>query len=183
MSTASTTNLTTADEFFSLPNDGQRRELVRGEVRTMTPPGYDHGDVTLALGEVLRRHVREHQLGKALAEIGFIIAHDPDTVLAPDLAFVRKERVPVRGNPKFFDGPPDLAVEVVSPNDTVNEVEDKVLDWIEAGASMVWVVNPKHRRVTVHRSLTDVVVLHENDVLEGDPVVAGFRCQVRELFE
>ena len=149
----------------------------------MTPPGYDHGDVTLALGELLRRHVREHQLGKALAEVGFIIALDPDTVLAPDLAFVRKDRVPIGGNPKFFSGPPDLAVEVVSPNDTVNEVEDKVLDWIEGGTSMVWVVNPKHRRVTVHRSLTDVVVLDENDTLDGDPVVAGFRCQVRDIFE
>ena len=151
--------LMTADDLFDLPCDHMRHELVRGELRTMPPAGFDHGSIGMSLSWRLAHHVHSNSLGAVLlAETGFILALDPDTVRAPDISFVRSDRIPAEGNPKFFHGPPDLAVEVVSPNDTSEEVEDKVLDWLEAGTKLVWVVSPKHRRVTVYRSLTEIAI-------------------------
>ena len=111
-------------------------------------------------------------------------AHDPDTVRAPDIAFIRKDHVP-REKPKeaYWPGAPDLAVEVVSPGDTVSEVDEKVQEWLDAGAMMVWVVKPRSRSVIVYRSATDVKILTEKDDLSGEDVLPGFRCGVREIFE
>jgi Uma2 family endonuclease len=178
------TRVMTAAELEQLPGNGMRHELVRGELRTMPPAGGEHGAVVVNLTGPLSLHVRRNQLGVVLgAETGFLIATNPDTVRAPDIGFVRRERIPASGIPRsFWPGPPDLAVEIVSPGDTVYEVDDKVLDWLEAGTSVVWVVNPRRRTVIVHRSLTDIQFLTEKDELDGDPVVAGFRCRVREIF-
>ena len=107
------------------------------------------------------------------AEAGFQLAHDPDTVRAPDVAFVRAERFPPGGVKGFFQGPPDIAVEVVSPSDRASEVAAKVQDWLQAGCSMVWVVDPENRTVTVHRSRKDITVLTEADMLTGGDVLPG----------
>jgi Uma2 family endonuclease len=182
MSTTST--LVTADELFKLPDDGFRYELVRGEIRRMPPAGGEHGAVIMHLGGPLYQFVKGHDLGVVFgAETGFKIASDPDTVRAPDLAFVRRERIPEGGIPKeFWPGAPDLAVEVVSPGDTYTEVEEKVNDWLGAGTRLVLVLNPRTRTVTVHTSLTDVMRLTESDVLDGGEVLPGFTCRVAELF-
>ena len=82
----------------------------------------------------------------------------------------------------YWPGPPDLAVEVVSPTDTVAEVDDKVKAWLDAGAMMVWVVNPRWRSVTVYRSAANIKTLTENEDLSGEDVVPGFRCRVAEIF-
>jgi Uma2 family endonuclease len=174
----------TAAELLKLPRNGKRYELIRGELRTMAPAGGEHGVLGMNLAGPLFQHVRANQLGVVLlAETGFQITTDPDTVRAPDIAFVRREHIPATGIPKaYWPGAPDLAVEVVSPDDTVYEVDDKVLDWQQAGAALVWVVNPRRRTVTVYRSLTDVSVLTENDELDGGTVVPGFRLRVGEIF-
>jgi Uma2 family endonuclease len=174
----------TAAELARLPSNGLRHELVRGELRTMAPAGGEHGAIGLNLAGPLHAHVKANQLGVVLAaETGFQITSDPDTVRAPDIAFVGRDRIPATGIPKsYWPGAPDLAVEVVSPSDTVYEVDDKVLDWLEAGTRLIWVVNPKQRTVTVYRSLTDVTILREADHLDGEGVVPGFRIPVREIF-
>ena len=181
---SSVSQLMTADELERLPDDGMRHELVRGELRTMPPAGFDHGVRIVKLTVPLARHVEHQGLGLvAGAETGFVLARNPDTVRAPDIAFVRQERIPAGGNPRgFWDGAPDLAVEVVSPSDTFSEVEEKVDDWLAAGTRMVWVVNPRRRTVTVYRSRTAIAILTPNDVLDGQDVVPGFACHVADMF-
>jgi Uma2 family endonuclease len=179
-----TTTLTTADELFMMPDDGFRYELVRGEVRRMPPAGSEHGAVIMNMGTALDQFVRGHDLGVVFgAETGFKIASEPDTVRAPDLAFVRRERIPAGGIPRgFWTGAPDLAVGVVSPGDTYTEVEEKVNDWLNAGTRMVLVLNPRTRTVAVYTSHTDVARLTESDTLDGGEVLPGFACRVAELF-
>ena len=116
------------------------------------------------------------------AEAGFQLAHDPDTVRAPDVAFVRAERFPPGGVKGFFQGAPDIAVEVVSPSDRASEVAAKVRDWLQAGCSMVWVVDPENRTVTVHRSRKDITVLTEADMLTGGDVLPEFSMPVLTIF-
>lgn len=175
---------TTAEELLLMPKDGFRYELVKGELKKMSPAGFEHGVVGMSLGMLLAYYVKANNLGVVcLAETGFKIGSDPDTVLAPDASFVRRERIPQSGRPKaFYPGAPDLAVEVVSPGDTKKEVAEKVESWLAAGSSAVWVVNPKRRAVTIHRPQAEAVTLSEGDELDGQDVVPGFRCNVSEIF-
>jgi len=132
----------------------------------------------------LAQHVRAHHLGTVYAAgTGFQLAADPDMVRAPDVAFVCRERVIEIGDVEgYWPGAPDLAVEVVSPHDTYTEVEEKVCDWLEAGARMVVVVNPRRRLITVYRSLTNIVVLTDQDTLDGSDVVPGWTMPVAAVF-
>jgi Uma2 family endonuclease len=181
---STTHTLTTADELLVMPDDGFRYELIRGEIRRMPPAGSEHGAVVVNIAVVVAQFVKAHGLGVVFgAETGFKIASEPDTVRAPDLAFVRRERIPEGGIPRgFWPGAPDLAVEVVSPGDTYTEVEEKVHDWLNAGTRMVLVLNPRTRTVTIYLSHTDVVRLTEADTLDGGEVLPGFSCRVAELF-
>ena len=175
----------TADELLAMPDDGLRRELIDGEVRVTPPPGEEHGaiaaDVLLSLGD----HVRRNGLGRVFAaETGYRTSSDPDTVMAPDAAFVSRERIDqVAISRGYRAGAPDLAVEVVSPGDSFVEVEAKVARWLAAGCRMVIVVNPARRAATVYRSRDDITLLTEGDVLDGGDVVPGWTLPLRELFE
>ncbi|QIN77804.1 Uma2 family endonuclease [Rubrobacter marinus] len=182
---AETSTVTTAEDLLRLPDDGKRRELVRGELREMVPAGARHGSVVMALAAPLSQHARTSRLGIVLAaKTGFRLSRNPDTVRAPDVSFVARERVPVGGPPDgYWDLAPDLAVEVVSPNDAAAEVQAKVQMWLEAGSRLVWVVYPATRSVVVHRSLKDISTLTAADVLDGGEVVPGFELCVAEAFE
>ena len=174
----------TANELLAMPDDGYRYELVKGELTRMAPTGHKHGIVTMDLAAPLHQHVKENNLGAVYgAETGFVITQNPDTVRAPDVAFVRRERIESAGEVKsYWIGAPDLAAEVVSPGDTVSEVENKVAEWLEAGTRLVWVISPKLHTVTAYRSLTDIVTLTEKDILDGGAVVPGFQIKVAEIF-
>lgn len=178
------TQTMTAEELLMLPRGRSRYELVKGELREMSPAGHVHGKYAARIAGALLRHVEEHDLGEIYAaETGFILETDPDTVRAPDAAFIRRERVEEVGDTKgYWRGAPDLAVEVNSPSDTVGRVEEKVEAWLEAVARLVWVVSPKLRVVTVYRSLTDITTLTENDALDGEQVVPGFHYPLAKLF-
>lgn len=181
---STTTQLMTAEELLKLPRGRFRYELVEGELRQMSPAGHNHGRIAIRLTLPLGQYVAAHKLGEVYAaETGFKLKTNPDTVRAPDVSFIRQERVEQIGNTEgFWPGAPDLAVEVNSPGDTVGEVEEKVQEWLNAGARLVWVVSPKLRAVTVYRSLTDIVTLTEKDMLDGGEVVPGFQFPVAELF-
>jgi Uma2 family endonuclease len=176
--------LITAEELLRMPDDGYRYELVRGELRKMAPAGHLHGRVAINVTTPLDRHVRAHHLGVVYAaETGFTLASNPDMVRAPDVAFIRRERVEEVGDVEgYWPGAPDLAVEVISPSDTYADVQEKVFDWLEAGTRMVILVMPRKRAVTVYRSLTDMIMLTEHDTLDGGEVVPGWKIPVRELF-
>ena len=181
---ATTTKLMTAEELLEMPDDGFRYELVRGELVKMPPAGHMSSFREMLIGSHLTVYVRENRLGRAYgASGGFRLESDPDTVLAPDAAFVRQERVEAVGDGDgFFPGAPDLAVEVISPSDRYTEVDEKVAEWLAAGTSMVVVVNPRNRTVRVHRPTTDSVLLTEEDTLDGGDVVPGWEMPVADIF-
>ncbi|HYN84323.1 MAG TPA: Uma2 family endonuclease, partial [Pyrinomonadaceae bacterium] len=171
------------DELLKLPRGRARYELVKGELMTTELNGAERGAVAARLMMRLGRHIKEHQPGVGFAAGGFLLATDPDTVRAADIAFVRREKIPERDiTEKYRPGAPDLVVEVLSPEDSFDDVSEKVDGWPAAGALAVWIVSPKRRNVTVYRSLTDVTVLSEADELDGGEVVPGFRCRVAEIF-
>jgi Uma2 family endonuclease len=177
-------HVVTAAELMAMPDDGYRYELVEGELRRMSPASHQHGRIILNLSAPLHQFVRTHQLGVVYAaETGFLLARDPDTVRAPDVGFVQQARVnAAQPDTGYFPGAPDLAAEVISPNDLYTEVEEKVIAWLEAGTQMVLVVNPRKRVVTVYRSLTTITVLTEVDQLDGADVVPGWTLPVEEIF-
>lgn len=179
------TTLTTAEELLTLNQGPAHFELVQGEVRAMSPAGFQHGVIVNRLRSLLTNVVNRDGLGIILgAETGFILSRDPDTVRAPDVGFVTRERIERIGIPiAYFPEAPDLAVEVVSPGDTVTEVEAKAEDWMNAGTRLLWIVSPRSRTVTVYQSLANISVLTENDVLEGLTVVPRFTCRVADLFQ
>jgi Uma2 family endonuclease len=167
-----------------MPDDGFRYELVRGELRKMTPAGHQHGRIAINVTTPLDQHVRANNLGIVYAaETGFKLASDPDHVRAPDVAFVRRDRVEAVGDVEgFWPGAPDLVVEVISPSDTYAEVEEKIFDWLDAGTLLAIVVNPRQRTVTVYRSRAAITVLTEDDALDGGEVVPAWTLPVHEIF-
>ena len=149
----------------------------------MSPAGEEHGWLSAMIAADLTVFVRQHRLGRVyVADTGFQIAHDPDTVRAPDVAFICAERAGERPGVKFFPGAPDLAVEVLSPTDRAGEVLAKVHDWLDAGCRAVWLVDPRTRTVTVYRSRSRINVLAIGDQISGDDVVEGFTLPVAEIF-
>ncbi len=184
MSIMPTPNVTTADQLLALRDPPWRHELWRGELKRMSPAGHDHGDVALRLGAAIANHVRSRKLGRTYAaETGFVLARNPDTVLAPDVAFVRTERLPPKGSPGFFPGAPDLAVEVMSPDDARRKVATKVAAWLEHGTREVWVVDPKRRTLTVHTAHSAPFTLAHDATLQDCTVLPGFTFQLAELFD
>ena len=180
----------TAQELENLPEDPWHYELVEGRLVRMTPPGGENGDLAIGLASPLWAHVRENHLGRVLgAETGFLISQpgQPDTVLAPDVAFVRADRLPRRGSPEwksYWRLAPDLVVEIASPSQSRSEVSAKVHLWLAAGTRLVWVVWPENQRVDVWRSATSHPdqILGVDDMLKGDDVVLGFTYAIRQLF-
>lgn len=185
----------TAEELAAWPGRAGRSELVRGVYVAMSPGSGGHGFLTARVALRLGAFVESHaHLGRVYgAETGFILFRNPDTVRAPDAAFLRFPRAdhPL-DQPGFVDGPPDLAVEVVSPGDTGREVAAKVDDYLTAGTPVVWVVRPSDRTVTVYRRVAggdgaagavETRVLGESDVLDGGDVLPGLAIEVGRLFD
>jgi Uma2 family endonuclease len=175
--------LLTADDLMRLQPSDKRTELVRGQMIVREPPGFRHGDVAMAIGGRMYAFVREKGLGRVLAaETGFVLSTNPDTVRAPDVAFVGHDRIPSPMPRGYAHLAPDLAVEVVSPNDRPGEVLEKVGDWLNAGTRLVWVVDPERRLGRVYRADGSESTLRETDVLDGEDVLPGFSCPLGQIF-
>ena len=178
------TQLVSADQLLRMPDDGHRYELVRGDLRKMAPAGGPHGQVAGNAFLYLGMHVRATGLGVVFAaETGFRLASKPDTVRAPDVAFVSRERIARIGIPEgFWPGAPDLAIEVVSPGDTFTEVEEKVIEWLAAGCRMVIVLDPRKRTASVYRGPT-ARLFAADETIDGEDVVPGWIVAVKDFFE
>jgi len=176
-------NLINAEELFKMPNLG-RCELVRGEKIMMSPAGSEHGRIVWNITLVLGNFVKSNRLGIMWgAETGFIIHRNPDTVRAPDVAFICADRLPEKLPQGFFDGPPDLAVEVLSPNDRESEVQAKIRDWLDSGCLAVWVVDPEAKTIILYKNNQEKVVLTISDMLIDDQLLPGFSVAVNDVFE
>jgi Uma2 family endonuclease len=177
-----TTPPMTAEELLYLSLPDKRTELVRGRLIVREPAGSRHGAVAARLAYLLMGHVEATHAGRVYAaETGFTIARDPDTVRAPDVAFVAAARLPPTDPAGFFDGAPDLAVEVLSADDHPAEVLRKVADWLSASARLVWVVDTERRTARVYRGDGTETLLGEDGILGGEDVLPGFVCPLREL--
>ena len=171
----------TAEQLLALDEPGYRHELVAGELRRMSNAGWWHGAVAMRIGARLQQHVESHRLGLAFAETGFVLARNPDTVRSPDAAFVRTERLPQAPGRGYFDGAPDLAIEVTSPNDGYDDVHTKVHSWLAHGTREVWVIAAGPRHVVVHRKEGSPILFSENSVLCSSCVLPEFAIAVRDL--
>lgn len=183
MSTAA--HLLTAEELFRMSEEESRWcELVEGEIVHMSPPGFAHGIISQNVSWRLLNYVQLHRLGLVVAaETGFIVSRNPDSVMAPDGAFVRQDRLDAIGIPQaYFPEAPALAFEVVSPTDRVSEVARKMRRWLEGGVELAWVIDPSARTVMVYQAVDDIQVLTEKDSLTGGNVLPGFECRVADLF-
>ncbi len=173
----------TAEALWQLTESNTKYELIRGELIEMTLPGGKHGNIALEIGWLLRSFVQTQKLGKIMVETGFRLTTDPDTVRAPDVSFLLAKKIPSDGLPDgFISGAPDLAVEIVSPNDTASDIQDKVQDYLAYGTQVVWVVYPQQRLVIVHHPDGMARILREAESLDGEPVLPGFSCKIEEIF-
>lgn len=179
------TQLMTAEELIKLPRGVWRYELVNGELRRMTPGGYVHGEIAAEVLGYLTPFVREHQLGRTyVAETGFLLRRGPDTVRAPDAAFVTSAKLqnsPLSGH-GFFPGAPDLALEVISPSDTYSEVKEKVAEWLAAGTQVVIVLDPRRKTASVYRAGNDLLTLGPADTLCVPELLPGWSVALSDIF-
>ena len=176
--------LLTAEEFWQLPDTNLQRALVRGEVVERMPPGGLHGAIASELNAQLRIWAKQGPGGCVGVESGFILARNPDTVRAPDVFYVRAERIPATGIPEgFWELTPDLAVEVVSPSESAEDIRDKVRDYLSAGTPLVWVIYPRSREVIVHTPDGIAKTYNTNALITGFEVLPNFTCVVASLFE
>lgn len=178
--------LITAEELWAMSEvPGKRFELVNGEVVEVPGVGGVHSLIAAQLYELIRDVVRKEQRGWVFPDgTGFVIKRDPDVVRIPDVAFVAREHIPGGQVPEgFLETAPDLAVEVVSPNDMANEVREKVREYLEAGSGLVWVLWPRFRSVSVYSVDGSYRELGADDELDGGEVLPGFRVEVKKLFE
>ncbi|WIG60047.1 MAG: hypothetical protein OJF49_002795 [Ktedonobacterales bacterium] len=184
MSAVPKQHLLTAEQFAALPREGLRLELIRGEMLAMPPAFGGHGKTSMRLGVVLGQYVIAHSLGEVYAaETGFLVARNPDTVRAPDVAFIQTNRVPPREmDNEWVPVIPDLVAEVVSNGDRSKDVAEKVQMWLEVGVRLVLVARPPERVIEVHRPNEPVLTLHDGDTLEGYAILPSFAAPVASFF-
>ena len=183
--TGAATSLLTADDLLRLDAEGVRGELIRGVLREMTPTGAEHAEIAGRLVYYLNDLVIPRRLGRvAVSDMGVRLERDPDTVREPDIGFTSAERAPLGVRlTGYLEIVPDLVVEVVSPNDDLDEVREKALMWRDHGARLVWVVHPDPRTVDVYRADGTVETLAGDAALDGEDVLPGFSCPLAAVFD
>jgi len=178
-----TTQTMTADQVFARSSELGRCELVKGELIMMSPAGGGHGRVAAKLAFYLQQWANEHGGEVYGAETGFVLERNPDTVRAPDAAWISSERAAQADTSKFIPIPPDMLAEVLSPNDKAEEVAEKTQWWLDHGVRLIWIADPANRCVTVHLPSGDAHVYRADDTFSGGDVMPGLAVAVQELFD
>lgn len=178
-----TVQTVTIEEFQAFPDDGVRRELVRGEVREMTPASFEHLAVRGRIEFMIQRFVMDRGLGVVGGEGGFVLGPEGTTVLAPDIVFVRNERVPVGEDRLRFPAlAPDLVVEVLSPSNTALEMSDKIAIYLESDVRLVWIVDPVRKSIAAHHPDRTARTFVSGETIDGGEVLPGFAMAVADAF-
>ena len=174
--------LQTATDLLRFSEPGKTAELVRGVLLVREPPSTSHGGRAARLARRLGNFAEEHGLGEVFAQdTGFKIQTDPDTVRAPDVAFVAREhldRIPETG---YAELAPDLVAEILSTGDRPGEVHEKIGQWLSAGVRLVWVLDPERRHARVYRADGTLSLVAANEELDGEDVLPGFRCPLADI--
>lgn len=173
----------TLDEFLALPEDGYRDEVSRGRLVREPQPSDQHGKISVKLVTMLHDWLKEHPAGELRTHSGFRLTRMPLTIRGPDVAFIRHERLGTDLESPFFEGAPDLAIEIVSPANTASELQEKIGEYIDAGAHIVWVVYPKTRSVVVHEANGGIRMLSSGDTLTATALLPGFELRVERIFD
>lgn len=171
----------TLEEFLQLTRGFEQHEMSAGELITMPPPKSLHSRVARKVSLAIEAILQKSGFGEALQEAGYILSHDPLTIRQPDVSVLSKTRIQSADPESYFEGAPELAVEVVSPSDSAEDLELKVRQYLQSGARQVWIVYPKSKCVHVF-SGGDVIILHESQMLEGEDLLPGFAVKVADLF-
>jgi Uma2 family endonuclease len=167
--------LMTAEELLALNLPNKRTELVRGHLVVREPGSYYHGRVAARVLLELGSFLREHPLGELFAaETGFTLFRGPDTVRAPDVAYIRNERLLPPDTRGFAELAPDLAVEVLSPDETRRQLREKIEDWLASGVQLVWIIDPLRKSGRVHRADGTTRELGVADAFDGEALLPGF---------
>lgn len=179
-----TTKLLTIEDLADLDDTPGRFDLIRGELIEMSPAGFRHGILGMRIARKIADFGEEHDLGEVpTSETGFILSRNPDVLLCPDVAFVRFDRLPpVEGQEGILELAPDLVVEVVSPTDRQRDVTRKVIEYLDGGVRIVWLVEPADKVVTVFTSDRKSSTLTIEDELDGGDVLPGFRLPLADVF-
>jgi Uma2 family endonuclease len=182
MDTTLQNRIWTDEELLALPDDGNKYEVMKGVLK-MSPTGIEHEYIGVRLIVALATFVEANKLGVVVGSSAGFWMENRD-FLSPDVSFIVKERLKGHTRPpkKFFDGAPDLAVEVLSPSDTVEGLHDKIVDYFANGSRLVWVINPEEQVVLVYHSPQPDQLLRGGDVISGENVVSGFTFSVSDLF-
>ena len=174
MATVTSTAMT-VEQFSRLPRDGVRHEMNAGELITMPPPKSLHSLVMLAVLERLQVYLKDHPVGRAIPEAGYVLSRQPLTIRQPDVSVLSKERIQATEEDSYFEGAPELAVEIVSPSDSADDLQLKIQQYLGAGAQWVWVLYPKTQSVNVWDA-------NGARMFGGDDILPGFALKVSELF-
>ncbi|MGB7325525.1 MAG: Uma2 family endonuclease [Rubripirellula sp.] len=190
MPTLSTASTVTAEDLFRFPADGFRYELVNGSLRMMSPAGGRHGRIAVQIAWLLKNHVHADQVGVVFAaETGFRISSDPDTVLAPDVAYVERSRYEALDETtSYLPIAPDLVIEVLSPfvnqpSDRFAAVESKALAWLDASSKLVLLVDPDSEVVHAYRSRKQIEIFQAHETIDCSDAVAGWTLVVADVFK
>jgi Uma2 family endonuclease len=177
--------LLTAEQYWALPDDGRRTELVRGRVVTMPSPGFEHGELCINIGFLIKQFLLTNPVGRIIGnDSGIVTERGPDTVRGPDLTYYSFAKVPASQSPKGYPTvPPELAIEVKSPSDRWNNLTLKAGELLNAGVMVVCIVDPDRTQAQVHRADEPVQTLKGDALLEFADVLPGFSVPVRQLFE
>jgi Uma2 family endonuclease len=183
MSFPMTDRFITLEEYVALPGDDLYvDEVSRGLLVREPRPGNQHGEIVAELTFALRLHLEQHPVGRVVTEAGFLLARSPLTIRGPDVAFIRADRVPAQKNPSFFDGAPDLAIEVVSPSNRGGELLQKIGEFLAAGTLLAWVVYPQTHTVVEHTQDGEIRIYTASDVLTAPALLPGFALAVSDIF-
>jgi Uma2 family endonuclease len=173
----------TAEQRERVQIPGKSTELVRGRLVVREPPGTFHGNLSARLLMRLGRFAEANDLGEVFAQdTGFRIASDPDTVRAPDVAFVARDRLAAVASRGYAPLAPDLVTEILSPDDRPGDVIAKVAEWLAAGVKLAWVIDPDRRTARVYRPDGSVTEVERHGALDGEAVLPGFRCRLSDLY-
>jgi Uma2 family endonuclease len=177
-------SLTTAQALFESVADGYRYELVKGQLTMMSPAGGRHGRIAMQVAYLLKDHLKGRSLGVVFAaETGFLIQTDPDTVLAPDVAYVSSSRFEaVENENQYLPLAPELAAEVLSPSDRFSRVESKAFAWLDAGTQLVLLIDPENETIHAYRSRKQIEVFEQGESIDCTNAVPGWSLAVNDVF-